>query len=77
MKMVVEFGDDFSGLESTAINRQTLDELGKQVQQRQVFVDGRQHAGAKHLDGDLSPIKQPGEMNLGDRCAGNRLVIEL
>ncbi len=46
------------------------------MQQRQVALDGPEHAGPQHLHRHLAPIEQRGEVHLRDGGAGHRHRVE-
>jgi hypothetical protein len=63
----VELGDDLARLEPLAVDEDALDPDRELAQQGEVVVDRREHAGPEHLDRDLAPVLQDGEVDLGDR----------
>ena len=72
----VELGHHFARLQALAVGEQALDPDRQRVQQRQVVVDHRHHAGPQHLDRDLAAGLQRREVHLRDRGAGHRLGLE-
>ena len=53
-----------------------LDQLGHPVEEIEVALEGPLDGGPQHLHGDVATIGGDGEMNLGDRGGGDRLVVE-
>ena len=80
MQIVVELGNDFSGLEALAVAGELFHPAGHHVHQRQVFVDDRLHAGAQHLDSYFALaailVAHHGEMHLRDGGAGHGLALK-
>jgi hypothetical protein len=80
MQVLVELGHHLAGLEAPAVHPDALEPRGHVAHQRQIAVDYRQHARTQHLHGHLAAMArtaaQRGEVHLGDRRAGHRLVLE-
>ncbi len=80
VQVLVELGHHFARAQPLAVAPQLLHQQRAGLQQRQVLVDRRVHAGPQHLDRDLAAgqraAPEHGEVHLRDRGAGHRLVLE-
>jgi hypothetical protein len=76
VQVLVELRHHFPRLESPAIGPEGFQQVGGDLQQRNVMLDHRLDAGAQDLDRDLAAIRQHREMHLRHRRRGNRRPVE-
>ena len=76
VQILVKLAHHLARLEALAVSRRAFHPACHHVHQGQVFFNGRQHVGAQYLDGDFTAIGQHGEVNLRNRCAGDRRMVK-
>ena len=74
VQIFVELGHHFARTQTLAVGPHALDQPGRGPHQGQILFDDRLHAGAQHLDRDLAPVFECGQMHLGDRGRGDRIA---
>ncbi len=74
--MLFEFLNHLAGFQATSVGPKPLDQISRNLDQRNVVRNGQRDAGTQDFDGHFAAIVQHGKMHLSDRRAGYRRFLE-